>query len=64
MIKCKHADKYKAIYKPKCGCEVCELKWELRLKEDIIQMFSKDIATLRNTVEEVHQLVEDENGEY
>ena len=28
LNKCSCADKYKAIFAPKCGCEMCELKWE------------------------------------
>lgn len=32
MIKCKNADRYKAIHPPRCNkgdpCEVCRLKWE------------------------------------
>lgn len=34
MQKCKGADKYKAVFPPKCnngrGCVVCRLKWESR----------------------------------
>lgn len=26
--KCRYADKYKAIYAPRCGCKVCEEKWK------------------------------------
>jgi len=29
-VKCGDADKYKAISKPTCGCEICELKWQLK----------------------------------
>lgn len=25
--KCSYADKYKAIRPPRCGCKVCEKKW-------------------------------------
>lgn len=32
MLKCTYADKYKAIYPPRCnggkGCEACKQKWE------------------------------------
>jgi len=28
MEKCRHADEYKAIRKPTCGCETCKCKWE------------------------------------
>lgn len=26
-VKCRYANKYKAIYPPKCGCLTCEQKW-------------------------------------
>lgn len=26
-LKCSYADKYKAIYPPRCGCETCWNKW-------------------------------------
>lgn len=29
MLKCKFADWYKGVRPPKCGCEICELKWKL-----------------------------------
>jgi hypothetical protein len=29
---CSYAKKYKAIYPPKCGCEVCAKKWEAKQK--------------------------------
>lgn len=25
--KCKNADRYLAIFPPRCGCKVCEEKW-------------------------------------
>jgi len=31
-IKCRHADAYKAIHPPTCGCEACKTKWESRSK--------------------------------
>ena len=38
-IKCSYADKYKAIKKPTCGCEVCMLKWEIaELKRAILNI--------------------------
>lgn len=38
MKKCKYANKYKAIYPPRCGgkdgpCEVCTKKWNSRKKK-------------------------------
>lgn len=27
-VKCKYADKYKAMREPKCGCVECWIKWE------------------------------------
>ena len=32
MTKCKYSDKYKAIKKPRCGCETCLKKWENKNK--------------------------------
>ena len=37
MVKCKYADKYKAVYPPRCGgddgpCDVCREKWEQKIK--------------------------------
>jgi len=29
-VKCGYADDYQATKAPECGCEVCELKWELK----------------------------------
>jgi hypothetical protein len=29
LTKCRHADAYKAIYAPRCGCDYCALKWEI-----------------------------------
>ena len=29
MLKCRYADKYKAIRAPTCGCDLCELKWTI-----------------------------------
>jgi hypothetical protein len=28
--KCSYADKYKAIYPPRCGCKTCKDKWDNR----------------------------------
>ncbi len=27
--KCRHADAYKALRAPTCGCETCTIKWNL-----------------------------------
>lgn len=34
MTKCRYADKYKAIYPPRCGCETCALKWANKETKD------------------------------
>lgn len=33
MKRCRHADEYKAIRPPKCGCDACGKKWAEHLRE-------------------------------
>jgi hypothetical protein len=32
--KCSYADKYKAIRKPTCGCNTCNIKWNLKISNN------------------------------
>lgn len=29
MTKCRHADRYKGVRAPSCGCDVCAFKWRI-----------------------------------
>ena len=44
--KCDYADKYKGIRKPTCGCEVCELKWELAEKTRKVEDLQRIITRI------------------
>lgn len=43
MQKCKYADKYKAMFPPKCnngkGCETCRMKWQAKNRATMARIY-------------------------
>lgn len=37
MTKCRYADKYKAKRPPKCGCDMCNVKWKIAVVEQMMR---------------------------
>lgn len=65
-VKCGYADKYKALMKPKCGCEVCELKWKVRNLQDHNASLKKCLEQSMENFDllkgSLHDLIDDSEG--
>lgn len=70
MIKCKNADKYQAIYPPRCNngdpCEACKQKWESinRAKARKLERIRKEpMSDIGRQYTSKHSKWEEENRE-
>lgn len=50
MTKCKHANKYKGIRAPKCGCTFCNNIWKDKQIKSIVNKFLPRLAKALYTV--------------
>lgn len=46
MTKCKNARRYKAIRAPKCGCDCCEIRWQVKVIKTCVADIMKAIQDL------------------
>ena len=48
VTKCSYADRYKAVRPPKCGCFVCETKWEIAELKRALTAISNELTKTKN----------------
>jgi len=54
VTKCRHADNYKGIRKPKCDCFVCQTKWTIAELTRELLLTQKELKSVTSSTNSAH----------